>query len=69
MIIYNIKRVILGLNFSFDAILAMYINIIIIPPIKVINKIYLNHEFLDCCIIIIHEVTVCIISIDPKEIG
>lgn len=47
----------------------MYMNIIIIPPIIVINNTYENHEFVDVFIILIEIIIVCVINIDPIAMG
>lgn len=59
----------LNLKSSFDAILDIYINIIIIPPINVINRIYPNQEVFIIIDVFKHINIVCIISIVPIDKG
>lgn len=59
----------LGLNFSFEAILLMYVNRISSPPISIKNIIMGIHDlFMDFASIMV-IINVCIIRIIPIDIG
>lgn len=59
----------LVLNFSFDAILVMYMNRINIPPIRIRNKIYENQKFWFKFPVINLIITVFISKIIPADRG
>lgn len=57
------------LNFSFDAILVMYINRINIPPTIIRNRMYENHEFWFMPVVMVLIIIVCIRRTIPIERG
>lgn len=71
IVIINLVNILnlLNLNISFDAILDIYINITIIPPISVINKIYPNHDVFITIDVFMHIIIVWIISNIPIDKG
>jgi len=57
------------LNFSFEAILVIYMNKINIPPTIIRNRMYENHIFWFMFPVISLTVMVCISSINPIDRG
>jgi NADH-ubiquinone oxidoreductase chain 4L len=64
-----IIALLLILNFSFDAILVIYMNRINIPPTIIKNRMYENHIFWFMFPVIIEIMIVCINRINPIDRG